>query len=126
MFYLKNLLRCLFTFIILSTALASGQDLNNVKVDELSDAQVEAIQKKALSSGMTQDQLISAAQAKGMSPNEIEKLKKRIDKLGKTSEKKSTTTKRTRENKFEVKQQKSKKIKKPLLKLTKMTRFRFY
>ncbi|HEY9123573.1 MAG TPA: hypothetical protein VIO15_04485, partial [Bacteroidales bacterium] len=83
-----------------------------MKVDELSDAQVEAIQKKALASGMTQDQLISAAQAKGMSADEIEKLKKRIDKLGKTNEKKATTTKRTRENKFEVKQQKNKKDKK--------------
>jgi len=112
MFYLKNLLKCLFAFIVLSTTLVCGQDLKSVKVDELSDAQVEAIQKKALASGMTQDQLISAAQAKGMSADEIEKLKKRIDKLGKTNEKKATTTKRTRENKFEVKQQKNKKDKK--------------
>ena len=80
MFYLKNLLKCLFAFIVLSTTLVCGQDLKSVKVDELSDAQVEAIQKKALASGMTQDQLISAAQAKGMSADEIEKLKKRIDK----------------------------------------------
>jgi len=59
----------------------SGTDLSKVKVDQLSDDQVKAIVSKAKLSGMSQDQIESAAKAKGMPESEIQKLKARIEEL---------------------------------------------
>lgn len=58
-----------------------GSDLSKVQVDQLSDEQVKAIVQKAELSGMTEDQIETAAKAKGMSGTEIIKLKARIASL---------------------------------------------
>lgn len=67
-----------------------SQDIQNIKVDELSDAQITQMIKKAEASGMTQQQLEAAALAKGMPAAEVQKLKERIQKLQNAGSKTST------------------------------------
>ncbi|GAB2994721.1 SLBB domain-containing protein [Cyclobacterium sediminis] len=61
----------------------SIQDIQNLKVDELSDAQIEQLIKRAESSGMNEIQLEAMAREKGMPASEIAKLRQRIDSLKK-------------------------------------------
>jgi protein involved in polysaccharide export with SLBB domain len=56
-----------------------GRDLSTLKVDALSENQINAIQQKLKQSGMTIDQVQSQAIAKGMSPEEFTKLKDRVN-----------------------------------------------
>jgi protein involved in polysaccharide export with SLBB domain len=56
-------------------------DLAKVRVDDLTDDQVKKFVDKAASSGLTQQDLETAAQAKGMKATEIQKLRDRITKL---------------------------------------------
>ncbi len=66
-------------------AQVNPQNLSNVRVDELSDDQVRAFMRQVESSGMGEAQLEQIAQARGMSPAEVAKLRARVDKL-KTAE----------------------------------------
>jgi protein involved in polysaccharide export with SLBB domain len=59
----------------------SQNDLSKVQVDQLTDDQIKSFVQRAEQSGMTQQQLESAALSRGMQPIEIEKLKTRIDKI---------------------------------------------
>ncbi len=59
----------------------SLQDIQNVKVDELSDAQVEQLIRRAEAAGMNERQLESMAREKGMPAVEISKLRQRIETL---------------------------------------------
>ena len=59
-------------------SMLNTQDISNVKVDELSDAQIEQIIKQVEESGMTQQQLENIAVARGLPASEVQKLKKRI------------------------------------------------
>lgn len=54
------------------------QDLSNVRVDELTDAQVRAIQVQIEQNGLGGDLLEQAVAARGMSSDEIQKLKRRL------------------------------------------------
>ena len=80
-------IKTLLTIVILMTLSISlyaqdplaGRDLTNVKVDQLSDNQITAIQQRLKQSGMTIDQVESQAIAKGMSPAEFAKLKARVE-----------------------------------------------
>jgi protein involved in polysaccharide export with SLBB domain len=65
------------------------QNLSNIRVDELSDDQVMAFMRQAEASGMGDAQLEQMAQARGMRPDEIKKLRERVDKLKKDSKKSS-------------------------------------
>lgn len=58
------------------------QDLSEVRVDQLSDAQIREFVIKAQESGLSPAQLEQAARQRGMSPAEISKLRQRIDQLG--------------------------------------------
>ncbi|HYH57114.1 MAG TPA: polysaccharide biosynthesis/export family protein, partial [Anseongella sp.] len=58
------------------------QDLSEVKVDELSDAQVRQFVVQAQESGLSVQELEQAALQRGMRPGEISKLRQRIDRLG--------------------------------------------
>ena len=62
-------------------AQVNPQNLSNVRVDELSDDQVRAFMRQVESSGMGEAQLEQIAQARGMSPAEVAKLRARVDKL---------------------------------------------
>jgi protein involved in polysaccharide export with SLBB domain len=80
----------------------SKYDLSTLKVDDLSDDQVESFMTRAEQSGMTEQQLMDAAQSRGMQPSEIDKLKKRIEKI--KEEKGSTSD----SEKFRSRERKSK------------------
>lgn len=59
----------------------SKYDLSTLKVDELSDDQVGSFMTRAEQSGMTEQQLEQMALSRGMQPTEIEKLRKRVEKI---------------------------------------------
>lgn len=59
----------------------SLQDIQNLKVDNLSDAQIEQLIKRAQSSGLTEQQLESMARERGMPVTEVAKLRQRIQEL---------------------------------------------
>lgn len=57
------------------------QDFGNIRVDELSDAQIRQFISQVEASGLSRDQLEQVAQAKGMSATEVQKLQTRINKI---------------------------------------------
>lgn len=66
-------------FLFLGSVLAQSlSDLRSLKVDNLSDAQIEQLIKRAESSGMTTAQLEAMAREQGLSPIEANKLRQRI------------------------------------------------
>jgi hypothetical protein len=71
-------------------AQVNPQNLNNIRVDELSDDQVRSFMRQAEASGMGDAQLEQMAQASGMRPDEIKKLRDRVDKLKKDDKKQSS------------------------------------
>lgn len=70
-------------------AQVNPQNLNNIRVDELSDDQVRNFMRQAEASGMGDAQLEQMAQARGMRPEEIKKLRERVDKLKKSDKQNS-------------------------------------
>lgn len=64
-----------------STATQVPSDLSTIKVDNMSDAQVQQMMQRMGESGMTESQLEAAAKARGMDALEIQKLKDRSNKL---------------------------------------------
>jgi protein involved in polysaccharide export with SLBB domain len=61
--------------------LLKGKDLSQIRVDQLSDADISKLKTQLTSAGMTIDQAEQAALAKGMSATEFAKLKKRVEAL---------------------------------------------
>ncbi|WP_191278308.1 SLBB domain-containing protein [Algoriphagus ratkowskyi] len=59
----------------------SLSDIQNLKVDDLSDAQIEQLIKRAESNGLTTNQLTALARERGMPALEAGKLSKRISEL---------------------------------------------
>ncbi|MDN3686536.1 SLBB domain-containing protein [Cyclobacterium jeungdonense] len=59
----------------------SLQDIQNIKVDELSDAQIEQLIRRAEDSGMDAMQLEAMARERGMPAMEVNKLRQRIQSL---------------------------------------------
>lgn len=83
-----SFIRLFFTGLFLvvlaiSTYGQSVSDIQNIKVDELSDAQLEQLIKRAETSGMTEQQLEAMARERGMPATEVAKLRQRINKLRK-------------------------------------------
>ncbi|QJD97534.1 capsule biosynthesis protein [Mucilaginibacter robiniae] len=81
-----NLKKVVKTFVFLVLIVFSlpilAQNLANVRVDDLTDAQVRQLMQKAAAVGYTDDaQLAQLAVAQGMNPNEIQKLTVRVQKL---------------------------------------------
>ncbi len=60
-----------------------GFDLENTKVDDLSDAQIEQALARARSLGYGENEIYQLAEARGVSSSEITKLRARIDELKK-------------------------------------------
>lgn len=76
-----------FCFVLLTSSIVNaqnpsnllgGKDLTTVKVDALTDAEIDKIQAQLTKSGMTIDMVESQAIAKGMAPSEFAKLKARL------------------------------------------------
>jgi protein involved in polysaccharide export with SLBB domain len=59
----------------------SLSDIQNIKVDDLSDAQIEQLIKRAETSGLTEMQLEMMAKERGLPASEIAKLRARINKI---------------------------------------------
>lgn len=59
----------------------SSQDLSEIRVDELSDSQVRQFMSQIEALGLTDAQLEQVAQARGMSSEEIRKLRRRVELL---------------------------------------------
>ncbi len=71
----------LFTAIPIYAQNPTQQDLSNVRVDDLTDAQVRQFIRQVESSGLGEDQLEQIAIARGMSQSEVVKLRQRIERL---------------------------------------------
>lgn len=80
----RTITAILFLFAVLVTETAFSQsNYANVKVDELSDAQILQMIKRAESIGYNEAQLEQLAAAQGMKQEEIQKLRLRVDKVKK-------------------------------------------
>lgn len=75
----------LIFFICLSSSIFA-QDMSNIRVDELSDSQVQNFINQVKSSGLPASQIEEVATARGMSPQEVQKLQARVSKLSPTSD----------------------------------------
>jgi protein involved in polysaccharide export with SLBB domain len=71
----------------------SQTDLSQVKIDNYSDSQIEALMKRAEQQGYSVDQLETLASAKGMPAAEISKLKARVEKIKSSGNTKSDSDK---------------------------------
>ena len=93
-FVLKKFLVFILVFLGLGL-LGFAQSLSNLstlKVDNLSDAQIEQLIKRAEASGLTSSQLESLAQEQGLSPIEAAKLRERIYGLNRRASGSSTAS----------------------------------
>jgi len=79
-----------FTAIILKESAFAQSNYSNVKVDELSDAQIRQLIQRAESIGYNDAQLEQMAAAQGMKPEEVQKLKLRVEKVRKQSPESTT------------------------------------
>lgn len=77
-FFIAFLLICFNTDV---TQAQSMGDLSTIKVDDLSDAQIQELIRRAGEAGLSESELIQMARLRGVSEAELEKLKTRIEKL---------------------------------------------
>jgi len=87
---IKKLIVLLFVFVTAFTLTGKAQNINeknfsNIRVDDLTDNQIRQFMQQVQASGLSEAQLEQVASAKGMSQVEIQKLRQRVDKLGKTT-----------------------------------------
>lgn len=78
---MRNIFSIIFSFLILffiSVTVNAQADYKNMKVDQLSDAQIREMMKKMGDMGYSDAQLEQAAAARGMDATEIKKLKDRV------------------------------------------------
>lgn len=90
----KNILTA-FAFVLLlfiTQTTFAQTDYSNIKVDDLSDAQIRTMIKRAESIGYSDAQLEQMAQAQGMKSTEIEKLRLRVENIRSQSGTASKTT----------------------------------
>jgi protein involved in polysaccharide export with SLBB domain len=91
-----NNLLSIFAFILVlitvvpAAAQVNPQNLSNIRVDELNDDQVRTMMRQVEASGLGDAQLEQVAKARGMRPEEIKKLRERVDKLKKDDKKKTS------------------------------------
>jgi protein involved in polysaccharide export with SLBB domain len=82
----KTVTVILFFFSVLMCQNISAQtNYSDVKVDELTDAQVRQLMQRAESVGYNDAQLEQMAAAQGMNPQEVQKLSQRVEKLRRQS-----------------------------------------
>jgi protein involved in polysaccharide export with SLBB domain len=77
----RSILITFFVLIVFSLQGQSLSDIQNLKVDDLSDAQIEQLIKRAEASGLTPNQLETVARERGMPASEAAKLRERINSL---------------------------------------------
>ncbi len=99
---IKQLLRisvfiicCITAFQSLNAQTPNAQNLSNVKVSELSDAQIRSFIKQVESTGLSDAQLEQVAMARGMSSAEVQKLRIRVDQIKKQDQIKDSQSNKT-------------------------------
>ncbi|MFT7156252.1 MAG: protein involved in polysaccharide export with SLBB domain [Parvicella sp.] len=101
----------LFLFLFLQPAFAQQQvpNLREIKVDELSDAQIQKFIDQAEAGGYSESQLELLARSRGMSETEINKLRTRVNKLGSSTGENSglQSLDRSRSNQMQLDQNRS-------------------
>ena len=72
-------------------------DLNTIRVDQLSDDQIEELVKRAQDAGLSSTDFLMMAQMRGMPSGEVEKLRNRIEGLttGSSKSRSTNVSKRT-------------------------------
>jgi protein involved in polysaccharide export with SLBB domain len=88
-FFLLCLLSGVFCTGLSQAQTISAQDLSTIRVDDLTDNQIRAFLRQVESTGLSESQLEQVAQARGMRPEEIRKLRERVDKIRKQDESKA-------------------------------------
>lgn len=87
--------------------LLKGKDLSQVKVDQLSDADIAKLKTQLNSSGLTMEQAEQMAVAKGMSASEFAKLKARLAAMHNTGDKSATGKLKSPESKSDIRENNS-------------------
>ncbi len=100
---LKKIVLVALTFLLVATSataqdLFKGNNLANVKVDQLTDADIAKLKTQLTSQGITIDQAEPMAIAKGMSAAEFAKLKARVAGAANNATTKTTKTQEARTN----------------------------
>ncbi len=75
----------IFIFILLGQQSSYSQDMSNVRVNELSDTQIRQFLQQVEASGLSEAQLEQVAMSKGMSSEEVQKLRARVNELKKAT-----------------------------------------
>lgn len=75
----------IFFFLFLGYQHTYSQDMSNVRVNELSDAQIRQFMQQVEAAGLSDAQLEQVALSKGMSSEEVQKLRTRVNELKKSS-----------------------------------------
>jgi protein involved in polysaccharide export with SLBB domain len=79
----------LFVSVPLFSQTINPQNLSSIRVDELSDDQIRQFMKQVESTGLGDSQLEQVALARGMRPEEVQKLRARIEKIKQKDQSKS-------------------------------------
>ena len=87
--------------------LLKGKDLSQIKVDQLSDADIAKLKAQLNSSGFSLEQTEQMAVAKGMSASEFAKLKARLAAMDNTGDKSATGKLKSPESKSDVRENNS-------------------
>ncbi len=85
------LLLCLWAFAPSFVFAQQNVELNTIRVDQLSDDQIEELVKRAQDAGLSSTDFLMMAQMRGMPSGEVEKLRNRIEDLGTGSSKSRST-----------------------------------
>lgn len=84
-------LLCFWTFAPTFVFAQQNVDLNTIRVDQLSDDQIEELVKRAQDAGLSSTDFLMMAQMRGMPSGEVEKLRNRIEGLSIGSSKSRST-----------------------------------
>ena len=84
----KLSLLLVLSFLFINLFSQGSLDLQNTKVDDLSDAQIQSLLTKAKSMGYGESDIYVLAQSQGVSASELVKLKARIEEINRSEDKK--------------------------------------
>lgn len=96
------LLLFLWAFVPVSTYAQQNVDLTSIRVDQLSDDQIEELVKRAQDAGLSSTDFLMLAQMRGMPSGEIEKLRSRIENLSVGTSKSRSTKVSKREDRAQI------------------------
>ncbi|MEY2704910.1 MAG: hypothetical protein RL407_972 [Bacteroidota bacterium] len=96
------LLLFLWAFVPFSTYAQQNIDITSIRVDQLSDDQIEELVKRAQDAGLSSTDFLMMAQMRGMPSGEVEKLRSRIENLSIGTSKSRSTKVSKREDRAQI------------------------